>query len=159
MQRTNRQAANCSIARSLQIVGDKWTLLIIRESFYGATRYEQFHQVLQCPRNLLSQRLARLVDEGILEQSEYREPGRRARLEYRMTAKGRDLTPILMALREWGDRYRTGPDGPPVIARHAGCGKQLRVTLTCPDGHEASGPHDIRLEPGPGALPAEGGTS
>ena len=68
MQRTNQQASNCSIARSLQVVGDKWTLLIIRESFYGATRYEQFHQVLKCPRNLLSQRLARLCGKGVAHE-------------------------------------------------------------------------------------------
>ena len=152
MQRTNHQASNCSIARSLQVVGDKWTLLIVRESFYGATRYEQFHQVLKCPRNLLSQRLARLVEEGILETSEYREPGRRARLEYRMTDKGRELTPILLALMQWGDRYHADPEGPAAIARHVTCGKKLRVTLTCTGGHQPAGPHEIELVPGPGAV-------
>src|SRR5256885_1510743 len=97
MERTNYQASNCSIARTLQVLGEKWTLLIIRESFYGATRFEQFHRVLQCPRNLLSERLTLLVDEGILERSEYREPGRRARKEYRLTDKGRELMHILLA--------------------------------------------------------------
>ena len=91
MERTSYQASNCSIARTLQVVGEKWTLLILRESFYGATRFEQFHRVLQCPRNLLSERLHLLVDEGILERSEYREPGSRARKEYRLTDKGREL--------------------------------------------------------------------
>ena len=120
MERTSYQASNCSIARTLQVFGEKWTLLIIRESFYGATRFEQFHRVLQCPRNLLSERLTLLVDEGILERSEYREPGSRARNEYRLTDQGRELVPILLALMHWGDRHKADPEGPPVVARHAG---------------------------------------
>lgn len=153
MARTNYQASNCSIGRTLQVLGEKWTLLILRESFYGSTRFEQFHSVLKCPRNLLSERLAKLVEEGILERSEYREPGRRARHEYRMTDKGRELTPILLALREWGDRHLADPEGPPVLARHAGCGKELRVALRCTSGHDVAGPEDIELVDGPGALP------
>src|SRR3954469_3621290 len=105
MERTSYQASNCSIGRTLQVLGEKWTLLILRESFYGATRFEQFHGVLNCPRNLLSDRLAKLVAARILERSGYREPGSRARKESRMTGKGRELTPILLALMQWGDRY------------------------------------------------------
>ena len=153
MERTKYQASNCSIARTLEVVGEKWTLLILRESFYGATRFEQFHTVLNCPRNLLSERLAKLVDEGILERSEYREPGSRARNEYRMTDTGRELTPILLALREWGDRHKADPEGPPVLARHAGCGEELHLTLKCAAGHEVAGPDDIELFDGPGLLP------
>ena len=153
MERTSYQASNCSIARTLQVMGEKWTLLIMRESFYGATRFEQFHSVLQCPRNLLSERLTKLVEEGLLERSEYREPGSRARHEYRMTDVGRELVPILLALREWGDRHKSDPEGPPVLARHAGCGNELRVTLRCESGHEVAGPDDIELVDGPGALP------
>jgi DNA-binding HxlR family transcriptional regulator len=153
MDRTSYQASNCSIARTLQVLGEKWTLLIIRESFYGSTRFEQFHSVLNCPRNLLSERLTKLVEEGILERSEYREPGSRARNEYRMTDKGLELTPILLALMQWGDRHHADTEGPPVVARHAGCGKDLRVTLVCARGHEAAGPDDIELVDGPGALP------
>jgi DNA-binding HxlR family transcriptional regulator len=154
MERTSYQASNCSIARSLQVLGEKWTLLILRESFYGATRFEQFHRVLQCPRNLLSERLAKLVEEGILERSEYRDPGSRARNEYRMTDKGRELTPILLALMQWGDRHHADAEGPPVVARHAECGNELRVTLVCARGHEVAGPDDVELVDGPGALPA-----
>lgn len=153
MERTNYQASNCSIARTLQVVGEKWTLLILRESFYGATRFEQFHTVLNCPRNLLSERLTKLVDEGILERSEYRELGSRARNEYRMTDKGREMTPILLALLEWGDRHKADPEGPPVLKRHAGCGKELRVTLMCAGGHEVTGPDGVELVDGPGVLP------
>jgi DNA-binding HxlR family transcriptional regulator len=154
MERTSYQASNCSIARTLQIVGEKWTLLILRESFYGATRFEQFHRVLQCPRNLLSERLTKLVEEGILERSEYREPGSRARNEYRMTDLGRELVPILHALREWGDRHKADPAGPPALTRHVGCGKQVHVALTCESGHQVTGLDEIELIDGPGALPA-----
>ena len=153
MERTSYQASNCSIARTLQVVGEKWTFLIIRESFYGATRFEQFHSVLRCPRNLLSERLTKLVEEGILERSEYREPGSRARHEYRMTDLGRELVPILLALRQWGDRHKADPEGPPVLTRHVGCGKELHVTLTCESGHQVAGPDEIELVDGPGALP------
>ena len=154
MERTSYEASNCSIARTLQVVGEKWTLLILRESFYGATRFEQFHTVLQCPRNLLSERLNLLVDEEILERSEYREPGKRARMEYRMTDKGRELAQVLLALMQWGDRHKADPEGPPVIARHAGCGRDLHVTFACSKGHIVSETDEIDLMPGPGALPA-----
>jgi len=154
MERTNYQASNCSIARTLQVLGEKWTLLIIRESFYGATRFEQFHRVLQCPRNLLSERLALLVEEGILERSEYREPGSRARMEYRLTDKGRELMHILLAFMQWGDRHEAEPVGAPVIARHAECGRDLHVTIACAKGHTVTELDDIELVAGPGALPA-----
>jgi DNA-binding HxlR family transcriptional regulator len=153
MERTSYQASNCSIARTLQVVGEKWTLLILRESFYGATRFEQFHRVLQCPRNLLSERLALLVDEGILERSEYREPGSRARKEYRLTDKGRELALALLALMQWGDRYKADPEGPPVVARHAECGRDLHVTFACSKGHIVTETGEIELLDGPGALP------
>lgn len=154
MERTSHQASNCSIGRTLQVLGEKWTLLIVRESFYGATRFAQFQSVLGCPRNLLSERLSKLVEAGILERSEYREPGSRARSEYRMTDKGRELTPILLALMRWGDRRHADPAGPPVIARHTGCGAELHVALMCAAGHEVAGPQEIELVDGPGALPA-----
>jgi DNA-binding HxlR family transcriptional regulator len=154
MERTNPQASNCSIARTLQMPGEKWTLLIIHESFYGSTRFEQFHRALRCPRNLLSARLGKLVEEGILERSQYREPGSRARNEYHLTNKGRELAPILLALIHWGDRHHANPAGPPAVARHAGCGKELRVAVVCADGHEVADPRDIEFRGGPGALPA-----
>jgi DNA-binding HxlR family transcriptional regulator len=153
MERTNYQASNCSIARTLQVLGEKWTLLIIREAFYGSTRFEQFHSVLQCPRNLLSERLSKLVEEGILERSEYREPGSRARNEYQLTDNGRELMHILLALQEWGDRHKADPEGPPVVAKHAECGRDLHVTFACAKGHVVSELDDIELVAGPGALP------
>jgi DNA-binding HxlR family transcriptional regulator len=153
MERTNYQASNCSIARTLQVVGEKWTLLILRESFYGSTRFEQFHRVLSCPRNLLSERLTKLVEEGILERSEYREPGARARNEYRLTGEGRELALALLALQQWGDRHKADPEGPPVVAQHGGCGKDLHVALVCDDGHVVASLDEVALVDGPGALP------
>jgi DNA-binding HxlR family transcriptional regulator len=153
MDRISSQASNCSIARTLQVLGEKWTLLIVREVFYGSTRFEQFHSALQCPRNLLSERLSKLVDEGILERSDYREPGSRARKEYHLTDQGRELMPILLALREWGDRYKAGPEGPPVLTRHAGCGKMVQLALTCSAGHVVTTPDEVELVDGPGARP------
>ncbi|WP_354701720.1 putative HTH-type transcriptional regulator [Paraconexibacter sp. AEG42_29] len=154
MQRTSYQASNCTIAATLQVLGEKWTLLIIRESFFGATRFEQFMTVLGCPRNLLSERLGKLVDEGILERSEYREPGSRARDEYRLTATGKELMPILMAFMQWGDRHRGPADGPPMLVQHVACGAPLELVLTCTEGHVVSSPDDGVIIPGPGALPA-----
>ncbi|MFN8149905.1 MAG: helix-turn-helix domain-containing protein [Solirubrobacterales bacterium] len=151
MDRSDFDSSNCSIARTLGIVGEKWTLLIIRESFYGATRFEQFHDTLGCPRNLLSQRLGLLVEEGILVRSEYREPGSRARMEYHLTDKGMDLKHVLLALREWGDRNEVGCEGRPVITRHAGCGGELSLTLSCSEGHTVEAAEEIELVPGPGS--------
>ncbi|WP_026912082.1 winged helix-turn-helix transcriptional regulator [Patulibacter minatonensis] len=154
MQRTSYQASNCTIGATLRLLGEKWTLLIVRESFFGATRFEQFMAVLGCPRNLLSERLGKLVDEGILERSEYREPGSRARHEYRLTPTGKELMPILMALMQWGDRHVGGPDGPPIVVEHVGCGAPLRLAMTCADGHVVTSPDEGAIVPGPGALPA-----
>ena len=153
MERTSYEASNCSIGRTLKVVGEKWTLLIIRESFYGATRFEQFHQVLKCPRNLLSERLSHLVEQGILERSEYREPGSRTRMEYGLTDKGHELAHIMLALMQWGDRHEADPEGPPVLVHHADCGGDVRVAFACSHGHTAQWPDEIELVPGPGALP------
>ncbi|MET0704622.1 MAG: helix-turn-helix domain-containing protein [Mycobacterium sp.] len=154
MQRTNYQASNCAIGATLELLGEKWTLLIIRESFFGATRFEQFWSVLGCPRNLLSERLGKLVDEGILERSQYREPGSRARHEYHLTETGQELMPILMALMHWGDRHRGATEGPPVVVEHRDCGAPLHLELTCAKGHVVTSLDDGVIVPGPGALPA-----
>ena len=151
MHRTSRQVSNCSIDRTIQVLGEKWTLLIIRESFYGATRFEQFHRVLQCPRNLLSERLTLLVDEGILERTEYREPGSRARKEYRLTDTGRELMHLMLAFMQWGDRHNADPAGPRVVARHAECGRDLRVAFACSQGHVLTKLEEVELVDGPGA--------
>ena len=152
MERTSYLLSNCSMARSLQVLGEKWTLLIVREAFSGSTRFEQFHSVLGCPRNLLSERLRKLVDEEILEPADYRETGSRPRKEYHLTERGRELLPILLALREWGDRHKADPAGPAAINRHVGCGEEVHLAVICDAGHMVTSSEDVEVVSGPGAL-------
>jgi DNA-binding HxlR family transcriptional regulator len=150
----------CSVARTLEVVGEKWTLLVLREAFYGVRRFDQFHQVLGCARNLLSVRLATLVEHGLLERRSYRQPGQRTRHEYRLTDKGRDLFPAIVALMQWGDRWTADQDGPPVVLRHRDCGAAVGVVLHCDAGHTGLAARDTVPEPGTGArLVADGGGS
>ena len=119
---------NCSIARSLELLGERWTLLVIREAFLGTRRFEGFTERLDIARNVLTTRLTRLVDEGVLEKVRYQE--RPARFEYRLTEKGVDLWPVIVALLQYGDRYYA-PDGPPVILRHRDCGGEIDSHRYC----------------------------
>src|SRR5215217_2183459 len=105
-------AANCSIARTLGVVGEKWTLLVLREAFYGVRRFDDFHAALGCARNLLSARLKTLVAEGLLDKQGYRDDRGRRREEYRLTEKGRGLLPAVVALMQWGDRWVADESGP-----------------------------------------------
>jgi DNA-binding HxlR family transcriptional regulator len=111
---------NCSIARPASLLGDRWTLVILRQAFSGIKRYEDFQASLGISRSLLSDRLGKLVEAGILRREPYKD-AIRTRERYRLTDKGLDLYPVLMALREWGDRYMA-EDGPPLKVRHRGCG-------------------------------------
>lgn len=149
--RFHYSAENCSIRRTLDIVGEKWTLLVLREAFYGARRFADFHRALGCARNILSARLKTLVDEGILAQEPYREPGSRSRFEYRLTGKGLELFPALVALMQWGDRWTADPDGPPVQVRHRSCGQQVAAELRCAAGHGPLPARDTAAVPGNGA--------
>lgn len=127
--------ASCSIRRSLEVVGERWTLLVLREAFNGVRRFEQLQERVGCARNLLSARLATLVEHGVLERVPYREPGRRERHEYRLTEKGVELFPILIALMDWGDKWATEDHGPPVVVRHRGCGAEVTAEVRCAQGH------------------------
>ncbi len=142
---------NCSIARTLELVGERWTMLVLREAFLGRRRFEEYAERLGMARNVLSARLAHLVDEGVLEKVRYQD--RPERFEYRLTAKGRDLWPVLSALRDYGDRHYA-PDGPPVLVTHRGCGGELddrRICRRCGAALELA---DVEAHPGPGALSA-----
>jgi DNA-binding HxlR family transcriptional regulator len=130
-----RRPANCSIAATLELVGEKWTLLILREAFFGVRRFEDIQRGVGCARNLLSARLAKLVEYEVLRREPYQEPGRRRRYEYRLTAKGKELFPVVVALMDWGDRWAVGELGPPVEVRHRDCDAQVHAKLTCDDGH------------------------
>jgi DNA-binding HxlR family transcriptional regulator len=151
MQRSAYSAENCSIARTLEVVGEKWTLLVLREAFYGTRRFDDFQRAIGCARNLLSARLSTLVEHGILRREPYHEPGSRPRAEYRLTEKGVDLFPVLVALLQWGDRWAADPEGPPVEVRHADCGEPVEVELRCAAGHGSLTARDARPVPGPGA--------
>jgi DNA-binding HxlR family transcriptional regulator len=146
--RLDRDASNCSIARTLEVVGEKWTILILREVFYGSSRFSEFERVLGCPRNLLAARLRMLVEEGILATETYKEPGSRSRPKYVITPKGVDLVPAVMGLLQWGDRYRADPEGPAMLSRHRGCGAAVDAQIRCDHGHTVQ-PEDIESIPGP----------
>jgi DNA-binding HxlR family transcriptional regulator len=139
---------NCSIARALELVGERWTLLVLREAFTGARRFDEFAERLGIARNVLTARLALLVDEGVLERTRYQE--RPERFEYRLTDKGLDLFEVLAALMHWGDRWYA-PDGPPRVLRHRDCGGVVGARLICERCGAAVGVREARLEPGPGA--------
>jgi DNA-binding HxlR family transcriptional regulator len=111
---------SCSVAKSLEVIGERWTLLIVREVMIGQRRFGELQNTLGIARNVLSARLQRLVAEGILERRAYQESP--PRHEYFLTEKGLDLWPALIALRGWGDRYSTGPQGPPTQIAHKECG-------------------------------------
>ena len=141
----------CSIARTLALIGDRWTLLVLRDVANGVRRFDELASHLGVARNVLSSRLARLAEAGLVERTAYREPGARERNEYRLSGPGRELMPILLAFMQWGDRNLAGPDGPPAVVRHADCGAPVKVTLTCENGHELPKRPRLRVEPGPGS--------
>ena len=137
----------CSIARSLDLVGEWWTMLVVREAFMGTTRFDAFQRNLGIAPNILSARLKRLVASGVLQRMP---AGGARRQEYRLTEKGRDLFPVLVALLQWGDRWLAGPDGPPVRLLDRAAGLPVAVGVRSSDGRTLR-PDDIRLVPGPGA--------
>lgn len=138
---------SCSIAASLAVIGDRWTVLILRDVFRGVHRFTDLHDDLGIARNLLADRLAHLVDHGILHKVAYSERPRR--YEYRLTEKGADLSPALVALMQWGDRWYA-PDGPPTVLYHAACGTGLVHRSRCPSCDTDLTPGQIRGRPGPG---------
>lgn len=142
----------CSISRPLSVLGDRWTFVIVKQSFAGVRRFEDFQASLGISRGRLADRLDRLVTHGILRRAPYRDGGR-TRHEYRLTDKGLDLYPVLIALRDWGDRYMA-PDGPPVRYRHAGCTGEARAQVVCDACGAALTARDVAPEAGPGAVAA-----
>lgn len=136
---------NCSVAKSLELLGERWTLLVIREAFLGNRRFDQLAARLGVARNVLTARLARLVEAGVLERHRYQE--RPERFEYRLTEKGRDLQPVLLALMAWGDRYTTGPEGPPMTSVHTECDHAFRMVPTCSHCGGEVGSRNIRAVP------------
>ena len=133
----------CPIARTFESVGTKSAFVILREAFYGATRYEEFVQRTGLSEPAVAARLRELSDEGLLEKVPYQDPGQRARSGYRLTDKGSELLPLLVAMLRWGDRWLF-PDGSRVDLTHTGCGSRVHAVLRCEDGHEV-GPDELDL--------------
>ena len=144
-------SANCAIGAAVGILGERPTFLVLREVFNGVRRFDDMQRRTGMPRQVLSQRLTRLVAEGLLRKVRYRESGQRSRDEYRLTDKGLDLYPVLVALMEWGDRYAGDADGPPVLLRHRDCGEPVRLQLTCAAGHVLESAREVTPVPGPAA--------
>ena len=129
MRWRNIGAMNCSVARTLELIGDRWTLLIVHEAFLGVHRFEQFNERLGVARNILTVRLQALVRHGVLDRVLYQE--RPARYEYRLTDRGRDLHGVICLLREWGDKWLPGKDGPSIVIEHTACGRDFVPVVTC----------------------------
>jgi DNA-binding HxlR family transcriptional regulator len=144
-------SANCAIGAAVGIIGERSTFLVLREAFNGVRRFDDMQRRTDMPRQVLSQRLARLVAEGLLRKVPYQETGQRSRDEYRLTDKGLDLYPVLVALMEWGDRYADDPSGPAVLLQHRDCGKPVQLQLACRAGHVLESAREVSPVPGPGA--------
>jgi DNA-binding HxlR family transcriptional regulator len=141
----------CTIGRAMAVLGERWTVVVCREVFTGVRRFDDIRRRTGIPRQVLAHRLAGLVEHGILRRVPYRQDGARVRHEYRLTAKGFDLYPVLVAVREWGDRYLAGPAGPPLVHEHRDCGAEVRAELHCAAGHRVDDYRDVVPRPGPGA--------
>jgi DNA-binding HxlR family transcriptional regulator len=144
-------SVNCSVGKALSVVGERWSLLIVREAFDGARRFQEFRTRLGIASNLLSTRLDTLVEAEVLERVPYRDPGGRQRDEYQLTERGADLRLVIFALLQWGDKYLADPEGPSVIPRHADCNEPTHVVVECAAGHGPLGPRAVLRTPGPGA--------
>lgn len=143
----------CSVARALSVVGDRWTLLILRDAFRRVRRFEDFQRGIGITRHRLADRLGKLVREGVMERVRYQE--RPPRYEYKLTAKGRDLYPVVVSLVGWGDRWMAGDDGPPIELVHRDCGRVIAPVLACPHCHSHVTAHDMDARLGPALAPKE----
>jgi DNA-binding HxlR family transcriptional regulator len=142
-------AQNCSIARTLSVLGERWTLLVLTGLFRGHRRFEEIQADRGMASNILSRRLQTLVDEGIAERHRYGDHPNR--FEYRLTEKGRELQPVLLALLRWGDTHTAGDAGPPVETVHTVCDHTFHMVPTCSHCGAEIVPHEVRSRPGPGA--------
>jgi len=146
---------NCTIGRAMEILGERWTFVVLREVFNGIRRFDDMRRHTGIPRQVLTNRLALLVGQGVLRRVGYREPGQRERHEYRLTEKGFDLYPVLVAIADWGDRYLADSVGPPVEFEHRDCGAAVHSVLECDHGHRVERPREVVTRVGPGAQPFE----
>jgi DNA-binding HxlR family transcriptional regulator len=156
MERKTFAGMDCSVAQCLEVVGEWWTMLVVRDLFLGVHRFDHFQRRLGISRNVLQQRLQKLVDAGVVDRVRYSEHPPRD--DYRLTDKGRDLWPVVNAMRQWGDRYYAPAAGPPLRLTHTGCGVVTDTTQVCASCGDEVGARDFTVVPGagrgdPGAVP------
>jgi DNA-binding HxlR family transcriptional regulator len=147
MERKSFAEMDCSVAQCLEVVGEWWSLLIVRDAFLGVTRFDAFQRRLGISRNVLHHRLDRLVEAGVLAKVPY--STKPPRSEYRLTPRGKDLWPVLTAMRQWGDQH-AAPHGPPVTVVHTSCGSAAPTAVVCSSCGERVTARDVAVEPGPG---------
>ncbi|HEY4019021.1 MAG TPA: helix-turn-helix domain-containing protein [Pseudonocardiaceae bacterium] len=153
MRWAEQDPSNCSLTLTLDVVGKPWILLVLREVFRGLCRFDEIQRHIGVSPPVLSRRLTALVESGLLTRVPYREDGSRERSEYHLTDAGRELFPVLLALRDWGDAHLAGEKGPATVYRHQDCGAEVRVAMYCEDGHRIADRAGVVPEPGPGARP------
>jgi DNA-binding HxlR family transcriptional regulator len=142
-------ATPCSVARSVAVIGDRWTLMILRDLFLGVRRFEDFERRLGISRSIIAGRLKALVDEAVLRKDAYQD--RPVRYEYRLTEKGLSLHPVILAIVHWGDEHCAGETGPPLLHQHKTCGCDFTPVMTCSACHQPLTARDVAVRPGPGA--------
>lgn len=147
---------NCTVGRTMAILGERWTVVVLREVFLGVRRFDDIRRHSGIPRQVLTDRLATLVERGLLQKVPYQVAGARTRHEYRLTPMGLELQPILLAIAQWGDRHLADPDGAPLEFVHRDCGDPVHVELRCAAGHPLEDPREVTSTPGPGARPFGG---
>ena len=140
----------CSMARSVAVIGDRWTLMILRDCFLGIRRFEDFERRLGISRSIIAERLKRLTEEGVLRREAYQQNP--PRHEYRLTEKGLGLHPVMMAIVHWGDVHYAGEAGPPLLHRHKACGCDFVPVQTCSECGEPVSARDVEVRAGPGAI-------
>jgi DNA-binding HxlR family transcriptional regulator len=150
VERKSFAEMDCSVAQCLEVIGEWWSMLVVRDAFLGVTRFDEFQRRLGISRNILQQRLARLVEAGVLTREPYSEHP--LRHDYKLTDKGRDLWPVLTAMRQWGDRH-AAPSGPPLQVVHKACGSASEATFVCSACGEPLGPRDVEVAARPGRGP------
>ena len=148
MRKVSFADMNCSIAQTLEVIGEWWTLLILRDAFFGVRRFDDFVERLGISRNVLTNRLDTLVDAGVLERLPYDQG--RSRYDYVLTDKGRALWPILVTMRQWGDEWILGTGNEPVLLEHLGCGNTTLAHMTCATCGDQLDARSVRPIPGPG---------
>lgn len=136
----------CSVARSVAVIGDRWTLMVLRDLFLGVRRFEDFERRLGISRSIIAERLKRLTDEGVLKKVAYQD--RPVRHEYRLTDKGLALHPVIMAVVQWGDTWCAGEEGPPLLHRHRACGCDFTPVMTCSACGGALAARDVEVRAG-----------